>query len=135
MRWFLSFLLFQSLVCSSVFESFLSDSGQEGSPGDSTQAQFLYHSAEETMRAGFPLPQGFLEILQSRWSSGEVNRFEIGSGSGEGDLWIGRDDQAMDGNPSPVPLPGALPLLGTGLTALVVARKRLRGRLRPSFPL
>jgi len=135
MRWFLSFLVFQSLVCSSVFECVLSDSGQQESPGGSIQAQFLFHSADGAVEAGFGLPRSIPDSLQSsRWSD-EVNRFQIWFGSGEGDLWKDPSDQAMDGSPSPVPIPGTLPLLGTGLAALVIARKRLSGRLLPSFPL
>jgi hypothetical protein len=136
MRWFLSFLVFLVLVCSSVFlDCLLSDPGQEESAGDSTQAPFLFHGAEGAGEAGLiRLPRSILDAPRTSWSPDEGNRFPIWSGS-EGDLWKGRRDQGMDRSPSSVPIPGTVPLLGTGLAALVIASRRLRGRIRPPFPL
>ena len=84
MRRFLSFLLFRSLVCFSVFESFLSDSGKEGNPGDSTEAQSLYHGAEGTMKAGFGLPQGFPDILRSSCCPAKSAGLRSGPAPGKG---------------------------------------------------
>ena len=137
MRWFLSFLVFLVLVCSSVFlDCLLSDPGQEESAGDSAQAPFLFHGVEGAGEAGFfRLPRSVLDAPRSSRSPDEGNRFPIWSGSEEGDLWKGWRDQATDRSPGSVPIPGTLPLLGTGLAALVIASRRLRGRIRPPFPL